>query len=115
MCKEMILVALGIPDSRVRHARLKGTLYGDNAAVSFYLENIVAKTWSLHTDKSSFTEAQLRDINHSLAGSRRPLELMPTKRCSKVNCPVATEEEELRERLDNIANDVLFFFNQAMA
>ena len=116
MGKELLLVAIGLPASRVRHCRLKGTLFGvDLQPVRFYLDNIIQKTWSLHTDKSSFTEAQLRDINHSLAGSRRPLELMPAKRCSLVNCPVAAEEEELRERLDNIANDVLFFFNQAMA
>ena len=116
MCKELLLVAIGLPDSKVRHCRLKGTLFGvDLQPVKFYLDNIIQKTWCLHTDKSSFTEAQLRDINHGLAGSRRPLELVPANRCRLVNCPVAAEEEELRERLDNIANDVLFFFNQAMA
>ena len=116
MCKEMMLVAIGLPASRVRHCRLKGTLFGvDLQPVKFYLDNIVAKTWSINTDKSSFTEAQLSDINNGLAGSRRPLELVPANKCSLVNCPVAAEEEELRDRLDNIANDFLFSFNQAMA
>ena len=116
MGKEMMLVAIGLPASRVRHCRLKGTLFGvDLQPVKFYLDNIVAKTWSINTDKSSFTEAQMSDINTGLAGSRRPLELAPANGCSLVNCPVAAEEEELRDRLDNIANDFLFFFNQAMA
>ena len=116
MCKELLLVAIGLPASRVRHCRLKGTLFGDDLQpVKFYLDNIVVKTWSLHTDKSSFTEAQLSDINHGLAGSRRSMELVPANKCSLVNCPVAAEEEELRDRMDDIANDFLFFFNQAMA
>ena len=100
--------------SKVRHARLKGTSFGDDLQpVKFYLDNIVVKTWSLHTDKTSFTEAQLSDIDHGLAGSRRSMELVPANRCSLANCPVAAEEEELKARMDNVANDFLNFFNQA--
>ena len=114
MCKELLLVAIGLPASKVRHARLKGTSFGDDLQpVKFYLDNIVVKTWSFHTDKSSFTEAQLSDIDHGLAGSRRSMELVPANRCSLANCPVAAEEEELKARMDNVANDFLNFFNQA--
>ena len=113
-CKEMVLVAIGLPDSRVRHARLKGTLYGqDLQPVKFYLDNIMVKTWSLHTDNSSFTEAQLSELDHGLAGSRRSLELVPANRCGITNCPVAAEEEEWKAKQDNVANDFLNFFNQA--
>ena len=112
--KELLLVAIGSPTSRVRHCRLKGTKFGSDAAVSLFLENIVCKTWMLHVDRTSFSEAQLSGINWALAGSRRTEEV-PVGNCGLSNCQVAVEEEELRSRMERIANDFHSIFNQLMA
>ena len=110
--KELLLMALGNPGSKVRHARVKGTRFEDDAAVSHHLVNIVAKTWCLHTDRSSFSEAQLSVIDWSLAGSKRSEEI-PAGRCGLLNCPVAVEEEKQRLRRESVEEDLHFFFYQA--
>ena len=110
--KELLLMALGNPGSKVRHLRIKGTRFGNDAAISHSLVNIVAKTWLLHTDSSSFSEAQLSGIDWSLAGSRRSEEI-PAGRCGLLNCPVAVEEEKLRLRMESVEEDLNFFFYQA--
>ena len=112
--KELLLVAIGSPTSRVRHCRLKGTKFGSDAAVSLFLENIVCKTWMLHVDRTSFSEAQLSGINWALAGSRRSEEV-PVGNCGLINCQVTVEEEELRLRMERIAYDFNTIFNQLMA
>ena len=110
--KELLLMALGNPGSKVRHARIKGTRFENDAAVSHSLVNIVGKTWTFHTDCSSFSEAQLNGIDWSLAGSRRSEEV-PAGGCGLLNCPVAVDEEKQRLRRQSVEEDLHFFFYQA--
>ena len=110
--KELLLMALGNPGSKVRHARVKGIRFENDAAVSHHLVNIVAKTWTFHTDRTSFSEVQLNGIDWSLAGSRRS-EVVPAGGCGLLNCPVAVDEEKERLRKLRVQEDLNFFFNQA--
>ena len=110
--KELLLMALGNPGSKVRHARVKGIRFENDAAVSHHLVNIVGKTWTFHTDRSSFSEVQLNGIDWSLAGSRRS-EVVPAGGCGLLNCPVAVDEEKQRLRRQSVEEDLHFFFYQA--
>ena len=112
--KNLLLVAIGSPSSRVRHCRMKGTRFGNDPAVTFHVENIVGKTWEFLTDESCFTGAQLSGINWAMAGNRRTDEAPPGN-CGLVNCKIILREEEEKARMERIANDFHSFFNELMS
>ena len=104
--REVLLSSLGSPDSKARHVKLSGD-FENTDAVTAHLKEAIRMTWKMDTSESTFSRAQLREVDWSTQGSGRG----GAASCSLSTCGIKCRDEE---RMERVEGDFLFFFANAM-
>ena len=96
--KEFLMMAAGLPRSKVRHMKISGMEMPNDPVMTSYLKHLVLSTWELWATDSSFTQDQYGECDWMGQGKARQEEI-PDSCCPMQLCGI-----DARDRVRWIAN-----------